>query len=87
MAVERGVTDVVMEVSSHALALGRVAGCRFAAAGFTMFGTDHLDFHTDLDDYFRAKAKLFDGRAAVEVLNIDDERVATLAGPGTRTYS
>ena len=87
VAVERGVTDVVMEVSSHALALGRVSGCRFAAAGYTMFGTDHLDFHTDLDDYFRAKAELFDGRAGTEVLNADDRRVIELARPGTRTYS
>ncbi|THV39568.1 UDP-N-acetylmuramoyl-L-alanyl-D-glutamate--2,6-diaminopimelate ligase [Glycomyces buryatensis] len=87
LAVERGVTDVVMEVSSHALALGRVAGSRFRAAGYTMFGTDHLDFHADLDDYFNAKAKLFDGRAETEILNADDERVVTLAHEGTLTYS
>jgi UDP-N-acetylmuramoyl-L-alanyl-D-glutamate--2,6-diaminopimelate ligase len=87
VAVERGVTDVVMEVSSHALALGRVAGCRFKAAGFTMFGTDHLDFHSDLDDYFSAKARLFDGRAEFEVLNADDARVATLADGVNRTFS
>ncbi|MEU6861356.1 UDP-N-acetylmuramoyl-L-alanyl-D-glutamate--2,6-diaminopimelate ligase [Glycomyces sp. NPDC046736] len=87
LAVERGVTDVVMEVSSHALALGRVAGCRFAAAGFTMFGTDHLDFHADLDDYFAAKAKLFDGRAKVAILNADDRRVATLVEPDSYTFS
>ncbi|HEU5127319.1 MAG TPA: UDP-N-acetylmuramoyl-L-alanyl-D-glutamate--2,6-diaminopimelate ligase [Glycomyces sp.] len=87
VALERGVTDVVMEVSSHALVLGRVAGCRFKAAGYTMFGTDHLDFHADLDDYFNAKARLFDGRAETEILNADDARVATLAGPGTRMFS
>lgn len=79
VAVEKGVTDVVMEVSSHALVLGRVEGCRFRAAGFTMFGTDHLDFHSDLDDYFAAKARLFDGRAEIEILNADDKRVASLA--------
>ncbi|QSB04260.1 UDP-N-acetylmuramoyl-L-alanyl-D-glutamate--2,6-diaminopimelate ligase [Natronoglycomyces albus] len=87
VALERGVTDVVMEVSSHALTLGRVGGCRFAVAGYTMFGTDHLDFHRDLDEYFQAKAELFDGRATVEILNADDERVISLAKPETVTYS
>ncbi|SDD19134.1 UDP-N-acetylmuramoyl-L-alanyl-D-glutamate--2,6-diaminopimelate ligase [Glycomyces harbinensis] len=87
LAVERGVTEVVMEVSSHALALGRVEGCRFRAAGFTMFGTDHLDFHADLDDYFAAKARLFDGRAKTEVLNVDDPRVAVLADGVNRSFS
>ncbi|GAA2132794.1 UDP-N-acetylmuramoyl-L-alanyl-D-glutamate--2,6-diaminopimelate ligase [Glycomyces algeriensis] len=87
IAVERGVENAVMEVSSHALALGRVAGCRFKAVGFTMFGTDHLDFHADLDDYFAAKAKLFDGRAEHEILNADDPRVATLADGINRTFS
>ena len=60
---ESGAAAVVMEVSSHALVLGRVGGVRFAAAGFTNLGRDHLDFHADLEDYFRAKARLFDGRA------------------------
>ena len=87
VALEQGVTDVVMEVSSHALVLGRVAGCRFKAAGFTMFGTDHLDFHSDLDDYFAAKARLFDGRAEIEILNADDARVATLADEATLMFS
>ncbi|TFV69347.1 UDP-N-acetylmuramoyl-L-alanyl-D-glutamate--2,6-diaminopimelate ligase [Blastococcus sp. CT_GayMR19] len=74
-----GVSAVVMEVSSHALVLGRVGGIRFTAAGFTNLGRDHLDFHTDLEDYFRAKALLFDGRAARDLVTIDDEAGRRLA--------
>jgi UDP-N-acetylmuramoyl-L-alanyl-D-glutamate--2,6-diaminopimelate ligase len=54
-----GATHVVMEVSSHALALDRVAGCRFDAAVFTNLTRDHLDFHGDLASYYAAKARLF----------------------------
>ena len=75
-----GVSAVVMEVSSHALVLGRVGGIRFAAAGFTNLGRDHLDFHTDLEDYFQAKARLFDGRAARELITVDDDAGRRLAG-------
>jgi UDP-N-acetylmuramoyl-L-alanyl-D-glutamate--2,6-diaminopimelate ligase len=57
--VERGVTAAAMEVSSHSLALGRVAGTSFDVAVFTNLSQDHLDFHADLEDYFRAKASLF----------------------------
>ncbi|MGY1719798.1 UDP-N-acetylmuramoyl-L-alanyl-D-glutamate--2,6-diaminopimelate ligase [Blastococcus sp. SYSU DS0552] len=69
---DAGVSAVVMEVSSHALVQGRVGGVRFAAAGFTNLGRDHLDFHRDMEDYFQAKALLFDGRADVEVVDVDD---------------
>jgi UDP-N-acetylmuramoyl-L-alanyl-D-glutamate--2,6-diaminopimelate ligase len=69
---EAGVSDVAMEVSSHALALGRVAGTRFAVAAFTNLSQDHLDFHRDMDDYFEAKAALFDGRARHGVVCVDD---------------
>jgi UDP-N-acetylmuramoyl-L-alanyl-D-glutamate--2,6-diaminopimelate ligase len=86
-AVENGVTALVMEVSSHALALGRVGGTRFAVGGYTNFGSDHLDFHRDAADYFAAKAMLFDGRCDVEVLNADDAAVLTLRKPATVTYS
>ncbi|SFD85345.1 UDP-N-acetylmuramoyl-L-alanyl-D-glutamate--2,6-diaminopimelate ligase [Blastococcus tunisiensis] len=74
-----GVSAVVMEVSSHALVLGRVGGVRFAAAGFTNLGRDHLDFHGDLEEYFRAKALLFDGRAGRDVVTVDDEAGRRLA--------
>ena len=57
--VERGVTAAAMEVSSHSLSLGRVAGTSFDVAIFTNLSPDHLDFHADLEDYFRAKASLF----------------------------
>jgi UDP-N-acetylmuramoyl-L-alanyl-D-glutamate--2,6-diaminopimelate ligase len=87
VARERGVTAVVMEVSSHALAMGRVGGVRFDVGGYTNFGLDHLDFHADAADYFAAKAKLFDGRCRVEILNLDDEALTPLRKPATVTYS
>jgi UDP-N-acetylmuramoyl-L-alanyl-D-glutamate--2,6-diaminopimelate ligase len=74
-----GVSAVVMEVSSHALVLGRVGGIRFAAAGFTNLGRDHLDFHADLEEYFAAKAQLFDGRAERNLISVDDEAGRRLA--------
>ncbi|TDC79042.1 UDP-N-acetylmuramoyl-L-alanyl-D-glutamate--2,6-diaminopimelate ligase [Micromonospora sp. KC606] len=86
-ARERGVTALVMEVSSHALAMGRVGGVRFGVGGYTNFGSDHLDFHADTADYFAAKAKLFDGRCAVEVLNHDDPALRPLFKPATVSYS
>jgi UDP-N-acetylmuramoyl-L-alanyl-D-glutamate--2,6-diaminopimelate ligase len=86
-AVEAGVTAVAMEVSSHALAMGRVSGTRFAVGGFTNLGLDHLDFHADAGDYFAAKAQLFDGRCAVEIINLDDPALDVLRKPATVTYS
>jgi UDP-N-acetylmuramoyl-L-alanyl-D-glutamate--2,6-diaminopimelate ligase len=86
-ALERGVQSVVMEVSSHALEVGRVGGVRFAAAGYTNFGLDHLDFHPSVEAYFAAKARLFDGRAAIEILNFDDLSVMRLRKPASWTYS
>jgi UDP-N-acetylmuramoyl-L-alanyl-D-glutamate--2,6-diaminopimelate ligase len=74
---ERGVDTAVMEVSSHALTLGRVDGTRFAVGGFTNLSRDHLDFHPTMADYFEAKALLFDPdsplRAATAIVCIDDE--------------
>ncbi|MGI9092040.1 MAG: UDP-N-acetylmuramoyl-L-alanyl-D-glutamate--2,6-diaminopimelate ligase [Mycobacteriales bacterium] len=85
--LERGATAVAMEVSSHALVLGRVDGTRFASAGFSNLSAEHLDFHADMDDYFAAKALLFDGRSAAEVVNVDDPWGRRLVGPGTVTVS
>jgi UDP-N-acetylmuramoyl-L-alanyl-D-glutamate--2,6-diaminopimelate ligase len=88
--VEAGVTDVAMEVSSHALALGRVVGTRFAVGAFTNLSQDHLDFHADMDDYFAAKASLFaPGRTDRAVVCVDDGWGARLADctPGAATVS
>lgn len=87
VALEHGVDSVAMEVSSHALALDRVGGVRFAAGGWTNVGLDHLDFHPDAEAYFAAKARLFDGRCRVEILNRDEPALKELIGPATVTYS
>ncbi|WP_309116612.1 UDP-N-acetylmuramoyl-L-alanyl-D-glutamate--2,6-diaminopimelate ligase [Saccharothrix sp.] len=84
---ERGVTDVTMEVSSHALRLGRVGGVGFAVAAFTNLSQDHLDFHPDMEDYFQTKALLFDGRARREVVCVDGEWGRRLVKPGTVTVA
>ncbi len=69
---EGGAEYVVMEVSSHALALDRVYGCKFDVGIFTNLTRDHLDFHKTMESYFAAKAKLFEV-SAKGVVNIDDE--------------
>ncbi|HEX2214670.1 MAG TPA: UDP-N-acetylmuramoyl-L-alanyl-D-glutamate--2,6-diaminopimelate ligase, partial [Mycobacterium sp.] len=75
--VEQGVDTVVMEVSSHALSLGRVDGVQFAVGGFTNLSRDHLDFHPTMRDYFDAKARLFDPQspthASLSVVCVDDD--------------
>jgi UDP-N-acetylmuramoyl-L-alanyl-D-glutamate--2,6-diaminopimelate ligase len=86
---ERGVTAAAMEVSSHSLSLGRVAGTSFDVAVFTNLSQDHLDFHADLEDYFRAKASLF-VPPVVGVVNIDDRygrRLASSAPVPITTFS
>ncbi len=81
--LEAGVDTVVMEVSSHALTLGRVDGVKFAVGGFTNLSRDHLDFHPTMDDYFDAKARLFDPQspthASVSVVCIDDDAGRAMA--------
>jgi UDP-N-acetylmuramoyl-L-alanyl-D-glutamate--2,6-diaminopimelate ligase len=77
---EQGVTAAAMEVSSHALAKGRVDGIFYDVAIFTNLSQDHLDFHRDLDDYFAAKARLFTPEfSRVGVVNIDDSHGRGLA--------
>ncbi len=82
-AQKAGCQMAAMEVSSHALAQGRVMGCPFEVAVFTNLTQDHLDFHRDLEDYFAAKALLFSpaylqGRA---VINADDPYGQRLISP------
>jgi UDP-N-acetylmuramoyl-L-alanyl-D-glutamate--2,6-diaminopimelate ligase len=91
MMRERGVEACAMEVSSHALVMGRVDGVVFDVAVFTNLGRDHLDFHTDVEDYFAAKASLFTpARARRGLVNVDDaygRRLAEEAGIPVRTFS
>ena len=69
--VEAGMEYVVMEVSSHALALNRVCGIRFIVGVFTNLSEDHLDFHGTMDNYLKAKAKLFE-MSDFAIINGDD---------------
>lgn len=59
LAIQNGAKAISMEVSSHALTLGRVNGTKFKAVGFTNLSQDHLDFHKNMQDYFEAKSLLF----------------------------
>ena len=68
-----GCDTVAMEVSSHALDQGRVAGTRFAVACFTNLSHEHLDYHGSLGAYFEAKASLFEpARTAFAAVNVAD---------------
>jgi len=77
--VDAGVKHAVMEVSSHALALKRTHGVKFAAAVFTNLSQDHFDFHKDFEDYFQAKRILFTQTDA-RIVNIDDAYGRRLKG-------
>jgi UDP-N-acetylmuramoyl-L-alanyl-D-glutamate--2,6-diaminopimelate ligase len=93
---DQGVTDVIMEVSSHALDQGRVAGCPFRVAVFTNLTRDHLDYHETMEKYFEAKSILFrelgradPGQPATAVINLDDPRASDLIrliNAGVMTY-
>jgi UDP-N-acetylmuramoyl-L-alanyl-D-glutamate--2,6-diaminopimelate ligase len=97
--LEAGDRACVMEVSSHALVLGRARGLRFDAAAFTNLTQDHLDFHADMEDYFAAKRFLFVGGEGTEppaaaAINVADPYGARLAaelsaagGPAPVTFS
>ncbi|MFV0386960.1 UDP-N-acetylmuramoyl-L-alanyl-D-glutamate--2,6-diaminopimelate ligase [Paracoccus sp. (in: a-proteobacteria)] len=85
-AAEAGVTYAAMEASSHGLVQRRLDGVRVEAGAFTNFSQDHLDYHAGFDEYFAAKALLFnrileDGEAAV--INIDSERGRQMADIAT----
>ncbi len=93
--LEEGAETVVMEVSSHALVLGRADAITFDVAAFTNLGRDHLDFHGDMESYFEAKASLFTPeRTRHAVINVDDprgrelvQRVGRQPGIGLTTVS
>ena len=91
LMVERGCTAAVLEVSSHALALGRVDGVVFDVAVFTNLSQDHLDFHRTIEDYFAAKATLFTPRRArMALVDVDDaygRRLRDLSSVPTQTCS
>ena len=74
-----GDTHCAMEVSSHALALGRADAIHWAGAIFTNLTQDHLDFHPTMEDYFAAKRMLFEAAPQVAVVNVDDPYGARLA--------
>lgn len=72
--LELGGTDLVMEVSSHALAQGRTDPICYSVAGFSNLSQDHLDFHHSMEIYFAAKSQLFTrAKAQSAVINVDDE--------------
>jgi UDP-N-acetylmuramoyl-L-alanyl-D-glutamate--2,6-diaminopimelate ligase len=89
---DAGAKAAVLEVSSHALAQERVAGMRFAVAGFTNLTRDHLDYHGDMEGYFAAKRRLFTEHLApggTAVVNAHDPWGAKLAdqlGPGRTVW-
>ncbi|MEJ5928877.1 UDP-N-acetylmuramoyl-L-alanyl-D-glutamate--2,6-diaminopimelate ligase [Corynebacterium sp. H128] len=94
MMLSEGCTHVVMEVSSHAISLGRITGTKFAVGGFTNLSQDHLDFHNTMEEYFEAKAGFFragsPARAERAVIMVDDEwgaRMVEVAGEAVTVSS
>jgi UDP-N-acetylmuramoyl-L-alanyl-D-glutamate--2,6-diaminopimelate ligase len=87
--LDAGDVACAMEVSSHALDLGRADAIHFAAAVFTNLTQDHLDFHGSMEDYFVAKRRLFEREPRVAVVNVDDAYGKRLAAevPGAITFA
>ncbi|HEV2183072.1 MAG TPA: UDP-N-acetylmuramyl-tripeptide synthetase, partial [Candidatus Acidoferrales bacterium] len=88
---DEGGSAVVMETSSHALAMDRLWGCHFAAAVFTNLTRDHLDYHKTFEEYFAAKRRLFEGTGAgpadAAIVNTDDPYGHQLEGLAARTLT
>ncbi|OPX08873.1 UDP-N-acetylmuramoyl-L-alanyl-D-glutamate--2,6-diaminopimelate ligase [Mycobacterium sp. AT1] len=86
--LERGIDTAVMEVSSHALTLGRVDAVHFTVGGFTNLSRDHLDFHPTMEDYLDAKARLFEPQSSthadVSVVCVDDDGGRAIAARAER---
>lgn len=78
MMYAKHIDYVVMEVSSHALAMNRVAGCEYDTAMFTNLTQDHLDYHKTMENYALAKAKLFDSLSADNLIKINKTAVINL---------
>ena len=93
---DAGVTDVILEVSSHALDQKRTGECPFKLAVFTNFSRDHLDYHNTMEEYFKAKSLLFQGlekskaeAGSTAIINMDDprgEELTTLTEAPVLTY-
>ncbi len=88
--VEAGAGYAVIEVSSHAVVLGRVSGCEFAVRVFTNLTQDHLDFHKTMEDYYAAKKMFFTCGPGVCIVNLDDPKgmdIAASSCGGVITYA
>ncbi len=86
--LQKGVSKVVMEVSSHGIALKRVSGTRFAGALFTNLSRDHLDLHGTMEEYYGTKRELFRVAEGAKLSNADDSWGRRLAGEiaGVQTF-
>ena len=81
------VDSMIMEVSSHSLSLGRVESCEFDIGVFSNLSQDHLDFHSSMDEYRDAKARLF-RQSKLAIINIDDENGRWIKeGVATKVYT